>query len=42
MERADFWSDPKNAQSVGQERVRLEEKVSYWKRLESETSDLNV
>jgi peptide chain release factor 2 len=42
MERADFWENPQNAQSVGQERTRLEEKVNYWKRLESETSDLNV
>jgi peptide chain release factor 2 len=42
MEQPGFWDDPQNAQAIGQERTRLEEKLSIWRRLESQAEDLNL
>ncbi len=42
MGRSDFWDDPKNAQTVGQERTQLNDKLQVWTDLESEGEDLAV
>jgi peptide chain release factor 2 len=42
MQRPGFWDDPKCAQATAQERTRLEEKLSVWRRLEDSASDLSL
>jgi peptide chain release factor 2 len=40
MGRPDFWDAPQKAQQVGQEQMRLGERLSVWSKLESEGEDL--
>ncbi|MDR2367494.1 MAG: peptide chain release factor 2 [Deltaproteobacteria bacterium] len=40
LSRPDIWSDPKNAQALGQERTRLSDKLNAWRKLDSEGEDL--
>jgi peptide chain release factor 2 len=42
MGRPDFWEAPQRAQQVGQEQTRLGERLSAWRRLESEGEDLSL
>jgi peptide chain release factor 2 len=42
MSAPDFWDKPSEAQQLAQERTRIEEKISDWKRLESGADDLSV
>ena len=40
MGRPDFWDSPQKAQQIGQEQMRLGERLAAWGRLESEGEDL--
>jgi peptide chain release factor 2 len=40
MGQPDFWNDPKKAQALGQEHTRLSDKLSVWRKLDSEGEDL--
>jgi peptide chain release factor 2 len=40
MGQPNFWDTPQQAQSVGQEHMRLGEKLGAWKKLENEGEDL--
>jgi peptide chain release factor 2 len=42
MSAPDIWNNPQEAQSLGQERTRLEEKLDVWKKLDSQAEDLTV
>jgi peptide chain release factor 2 len=40
MAQPDLWSNPQKAQEVGQERTRLDDKLSVFRRLEEEVAEL--
>jgi peptide chain release factor 2 len=42
MTRPGFWDDQKAAQACGQERTRIEQRLSVWKKLEDEAEDLSL
>lgn len=42
MGAPDFWDDPKNAQSVGQERTQLSDKLEAWQELETQGEELSL
>ncbi|MDR3203725.1 MAG: peptide chain release factor 2, partial [Deltaproteobacteria bacterium] len=40
MAKLDFWDNPQNAQAVGQEQMRLAEKLNAWQKLEDQGEEL--
>ncbi|MDR3038512.1 MAG: peptide chain release factor 2 [Candidatus Adiutrix sp.] len=42
MGRAGFWDDPKNAQTVGQERTQLNDRLQVWTALENQGEELGL
>ncbi|MDL2260041.1 peptide chain release factor 2 [Deltaproteobacteria bacterium OttesenSCG-928-K17] len=40
MEQPDFWDDPKKAQTVGQERTQLNDKLEAWSELENQGEEI--
>jgi peptide chain release factor 2 len=42
MSAPGFWEKPQEAQALGQERTRIEERLDVWRRLESEADELTL
>jgi peptide chain release factor 2 len=42
MGQPDFWGNPQNAQVIGQEQMRLVEKLAAWKKIESVGEELTL